>query len=191
MHLALRRPDLFKALVLIDPVFLPPAQTFLLRSFLPPFLLEKFHPLVRSALRRKRRFASSEAMCENYRLKPVFSRLGETALQVYVHAMSDPLPDGSIQLAYPPEWEARIYSTAYRIDLPLWRQLSSLRMPVLFLGPSSPPSLLQNLLPHLRRRLPAAQIQLLPDCSHLLPLEDPERVNQIVMKFLENQSARL
>ena len=72
MLAALRQPDLFRALVLIDPVILPPGwlRTLRLMRWLG---LGRRQPLVQGALRRRRVWPSRQACFQRYRGKPLFA----------------------------------------------------------------------------------------------------------------------
>ncbi len=111
LRLALRQPDRFKALALVDPVFFPPRMALLWDLVYRLGLAGRALPLARRALWRKPVFEDKAAMFANYRSKAVFAGLSDAGLHAYVDALASPLPDGRVGLAYPPQWEARIYIT--------------------------------------------------------------------------------
>ncbi len=49
--------------------------------------------------------------------------MSDTALHAYTGSLACPSANGSVELCYPAEWEARIYVTGVRADLELWRGL--------------------------------------------------------------------
>lgn len=187
LRLALRRPELFSALALIDPVFFPPWTITAWGLFYHLGLAYRLHPLVKSALRRRSAFDSRQAMFDNYRKKAIFSRLSDEGLWAYVDSLACPGPDGRVQLCYTPAWEARIYATGVYRDLPLWRALPRLRLPLLVLRGADSDTFWETTARRLQRLLPAAQVVTLPAATHLLPLEKPGETAAAILQFLDRQ----
>lgn len=176
LRLALRQPERFRALVLIDPVFFPPRMIFFWDLIYRLGLGYRLHPLVKGALKRRGRFDSREAMFANYRQKAVFRRMSDAALQDYVQALGCPRPDGSVELCYPSKWEARIYVTGVRADLELWRALPSLKPPLLIIRGAETDTFSERAGRLVQRRLPSARVHTVPDSTHLVALEKPLEV---------------
>ncbi len=181
---ALRRPDLFRALVLMDPVLFPRWFAYLWRWLIRLGLGERLHPLIASARRRRRVFESRERMFELYRRKMVFSRLSDEALRAYVDALAVPRPEGGVELSYSPEWEAQIYRTGMLRDVETWRALPRLKLPVLLLRAAESDTFLPQAAELFLRRVPQTELQVIPDTSHLLPLEKPQLVAERVVTFI-------
>lgn len=182
---ALRRPELFRALVLIEPVFLRPSLLTLYGLFQRLGLASRVHPLVPGARRRRRSFQSEAAMFDRYRRAAVFSRLDDDALRDYVRAALRPASSGhaSLALAWSPEWEARIYETG---PLNLWGALSRLQPPVLAIRGAETDTFSPAGVRALRQRLPQARVVEVPGAGHLVGLEQPEAVAQLIRDFLED-----
>jgi pimeloyl-ACP methyl ester carboxylesterase len=184
LRLALRQPERFRSLVLIDPVIFLPFMSVTWDLIFRLGLAYRFHPLVKSALKRRTCFEDRSAMFTNYRQKPVFSRMSDESLQAYVDSLACPDSNGQIQLCYPADWEARIYVTSLRADLEIWRQLPGLVPPVLFLRGSDTDTFLAGTAHRIERRLKTARIATLPDTTHLLALEKPGLVCHSIIQFL-------
>jgi pimeloyl-ACP methyl ester carboxylesterase len=181
---SLKRPDLFQALVLIDPVFMPPwfARGWHLIHGLG--LGRRFHPLVSSAQRRRRSFESAETMFASYRRKSVFRHIDDSALKICIEAMTEPQHDGRVTLIYTSEWEVQIYMTGILHDLAIWKRLATLKMPVLILGAEHSNTFWPQTARRIQRYLNQAEIRIIPDSTHLLPLEKPGEVAQQIIGFL-------
>ena len=67
LRLALRRPERFRSLVLIDPVIFPPVMSIAWDLIFRLGLAYRFHPLAKGALRRRTCFENQTAMFINYR----------------------------------------------------------------------------------------------------------------------------
>jgi pimeloyl-ACP methyl ester carboxylesterase len=186
LRLALRQPDRFKALVLLDPVIFPLRTVLLWKLIFRLGLAYRLHPLVKGAMKRRNTFPSRQAMFDNYRRKPVFSRLSDASLNAYVDALACQQPDGSMLLCYPPEWEARIYVTSMRADVQLWRDLHTLRPPVLLIRGAETDTLWESTARRFQSLLPHAQVVTLPNTTHLLPLEAPDVIANQILEFFEH-----
>lgn len=186
LRLALRQPQRFSALILIDPVLLSPQKIFLWRVIAGLGLGDRFHPLVAGALRRRMSFPDKASMFANYRAKPVFQRLSDAALIDYVNAIACNSDQESITLCYPAAWEARIYVTSLLDDMEIWRDLSGLTVPTLFIYGSESDTFTHPTAAKVKRRLPPAQMISVPETGHLLPLEQPIEVYRVIMKYLSD-----
>ena len=173
LRLALRQPQRFSSLVLIDPVFFPPRAIIFWDLLYRLGLGYRVHPLVKGALKRREDFESREAMYANYRKKSIFQRLNDQALADYTNAMGCSSPDGSVRLCYPARWEARIYVTALRADMEIWRNLPQLKIPLLIVRGAETDTFLESTGRLVQRRLPAARVHTVPDSTHLVALEKP------------------
>ena len=184
LRLALHSPQVFSALILIDPVLFTPKIICSMRMVHALGLSYRLHPLVKGALRRRRVYESTAAMFENYRKKEIFRRLDDSALRDYVTALAKPRTDGQVELDYPAEWEARIYATGVLADMDIWQALGGLEPPLLVIRGENSDTFRQDSLWYLRKKLPSAQIQTVPDSTHLVPLERPVLVSQLIQDFL-------
>ncbi len=182
---ALKRPDLFQKLVLIDPVFMPPwfARTWQVIQGLG--LGERFHPLISGARHRRRSFNNREEIFSSYRKKSVFQYIEDSALKIYIGAMTESQSDGRITLRYSPEWEIQIYMTGILHDIAIWKSLATLAMPILILGAQHSNTFWPQTARRMRRCLKQADIRIIPDSTHLLPLEKPDIVAQQIKGFLQ------
>jgi len=173
LRLALRQPERFQALVLIDPVLFPKRYTYLWELIYRLGLGYRLHPLAGSALRRRGTFDSQAAMLAIYRRKAVFRYMSDAALQDYVEALGCPLPGGRVELCYSSSWEARIYITGLRADLELWRDLPQLKPPLLIIRGAASDTFWEVTGRLVLRQLPSAQVITIPEASHLVALERP------------------
>jgi len=188
LRAALRQPERFRALILIDPVLFPPPMIAAMRLIRAFGLSYRLHPLVRGALRRRRVFASREVLRRGYRRKSVFRYMDNASLEAYVEGLTRPLPDGKYELVYSPEWEARIYITGVWRDMDLWRDLPRLKLPLLILRGAETDTFWASTARRVQRKLPSAQIVTLEKATHLVPLEQPGKVVEYIQSFLGSLS---
>lgn len=183
MWASIRRPDLFRAVVLIDPVILPPALLFILR-WMRRFSLNRHYPLVQRALRRRQSWPSRQACFEHYRNKPFFARWSDESLWAYVEAGTREESDGSATLVYPPVWEAHIFATT---PLDIWRDVPRLRPPLLVIRGAETDTFRAASQRRMARLVPQARFAVIADAAHLVPLERPQETGAAIREFLARE----
>jgi pimeloyl-ACP methyl ester carboxylesterase len=185
LRAALRDPSRFRALVLLDPVLLSPpilAGWNIVRAI---GLGEKSHPLISAAKKRRREFDDLETIFRSYRAKPIFRHMSDESLRAYIEGIVKPKADGGCELAYTPEWEARIYLTGLR-DFDLWRGLPKLDLPTLTLRGAETDTFLEKTARLVKRKNPKIQIETMKNATHILPLEYPQEVAEKISDFVRN-----
>jgi pimeloyl-ACP methyl ester carboxylesterase len=182
---AIIRLDLFRAVVLIDPVILPPSYILILR-LLRGLGLKQRQPLVQSALHRRRTWPSREACFEGYRSRPRFARWSDVALWDYVESGTRTSDDGQAELIYPADWEAHIFATA---PTDVWRDVPHLDTPALILRGECSDTFLPAARARLARQLPRARFITISGAGHLLPMERPVEIGAVIHDWLQADSS--
>jgi pimeloyl-ACP methyl ester carboxylesterase len=178
---SIHRPHLFRAIVLVDPVILPVSQLRMLR--LLNFVgLGRRHALVQRTLRRRQEWPSRQACFDHLRGKPLFDLWSDTALLDYVHYGTRARDDGSVELTYPPAWEAQIFATP---PTGIWRDLRQVQVPCLFIRGELSSTFRAESLRRIGRLLPHASLVTLPGGGHLLPMEIPQAVGAAIRRFFD------
>jgi pimeloyl-ACP methyl ester carboxylesterase len=184
LRAALRDPEKFRALILLDPVF-----------FVPPFLVgwnfiraiglgEKTHPLIPAARKRRREFDNLDVLFRSYRSKPIFRYLNDDSLKAYIAGITKPKADGGYELAYTPEWETHIYLTGLR-DFDLWRGLPNLDVPTLIIRGAETDTFLPNAERLVKKKNPHIRVHTMQNATHILPLEYPREVAELINDFVQ------
>lgn len=184
LRAALREPEQFSALVLIDPVLFPPRfiATYNLMKALG--LAQRIHPLIASALKRRRTFNNLEALYRGYRRRHIFRYLSDENLRIYINGISKPSAGGGYELAFSPEWEARIYYTGVWRDMDLWWNLPKLNIPTLVIRGAETDTFLAPAASRMEKISPATTIVSLEKSTHLVPLEKPDETFATITAFL-------
>ncbi|MGD8598854.1 MAG: alpha/beta hydrolase [Anaerolineae bacterium] len=178
---ASQRPDLFEAAILIEPVILPPLWLWFLR-LLRLFGLEKRLPLVQRAKSRRRTWPSRQACYEHYRRTPFFAQWPDEALHDYVTSGTRRSDSDTIELVYPPAWEAHIFAST---PTGIWRDVPHLRVPTLVIRGESSEIFRPEALARMKRTLPQAQFVTLAGAGHLLPMEKAGETGAVIKRYLE------
>ncbi|NJN17333.1 MAG: alpha/beta hydrolase [Oscillochloris sp.] len=181
LYAALRRPNLFKGLVLIDPVIMP-------RRLLPLIWLAKRsgqiyrHPLVQGATRRRDRFAGREEARQRFTGRGVFAALHPDALDAYVQYGLTSDGDG-VKLAWPKAWEAAIFADQ---PLDVWDGLKKLHLPLLLIRGTHSDLIIDDTWRTLRKRLPYAEMVEIAG-GHMVPLEAPLAVADAIRTWVRER----
>ena len=120
---AIREPQLFRALVLFEPIIFPDTAR---NSGNGP------SPLVEGARRRRATFPSLDAAYDNYASKPPLNIFQTDSLRAYVDYGFNVQPDGSATLKCAPEHEARTFETGGIHET--WEDLGKLQVPSWFVS---------------------------------------------------------
>lgn len=126
---AIKRPDLFDRLILIEPASLPNSFLDLYYRRLPKFLLHKVLPMIKRTQERRRTWPNRNAFVDKYRTHPTFKRFTKQALEAYAEYGLYQKSDDKFELVFDPDWEAYIFSNVEFI----WKNLKKSTVPCLFL----------------------------------------------------------
>ncbi len=124
-------------------------------------------------------------MYKNYRKKPIFSGIDDENLAAYVSSIAEPMLDGSIKLSYPPAWEAQIYLTGMNDGMDIWKRFSQLQLPILIIRGDKSDTFSERTAEIMKKRLPALKIRTIPNATHLVPLEKPCEVANLMIEFYQ------
>ncbi len=184
LRAAMREPERFSHLILLDPVLFPPFFIRLMRIARALNLVDKVHPLIPAAQHRRRVFKNREILLRGYRKKKVFQYFNDKALGAYVDGITCLQDDGSYKLCYSAEWEVQIYRTGVWRDMELWRHLSKLKIPLLIIRGAETDTFFESAGKLVLKKLPLAKVVSISKSTHLVPLEQPKAVRDEIMKFL-------
>jgi len=177
LYAAVQRPELFRKLIFIDPVFLPP-EVLAYAAANPE--ARGFKPMVERALKRRNQWADRQAAFDRFRRKGVFKRFSDAALWDYVNAATVDDPAGGVALRFPREWEARYYALP---PLWVWAYVPRLTQPTLAIRAAETDTLFPAAWEEWQGLQPAAEFVEVPDVSHMLILEQPHTVADIILRF--------
>ncbi len=182
LKLAAENPGLFRALVLLDPIVMPPVAWQLWRTW---GALGQ-NPMVNGARRRRDRWASREVVIERLRGRGIYQGWTEEALSSFVDYATREEGREERVLCCPKELEAQIYQrTIYA-----WDYFAKIEVPVLFLYGSSSLSFFPRAAKLARNLNPHVTVQTLPG-GHCFMQEDPGAAAEAVRRFLSPAESNL
>ncbi len=185
---AIQQPELFSAIILLDPVLFPRTFVWWLAAT-PRWVPKPESPLVRKALRRKRHWQSKQEAFDRFRSYRIFEKWSDKTLWNYIEGITTHSTDEGIALRYAPEWEARIYETAPRSVKGWWRWLSDIKTPTLVLQGENTDTFVDASAQLWTKMRPDLAVVTIPDTGHLFPMEASELTAQHILSFIDNLGA--
>ena len=182
MFAAIKRPDLFEKIILIEPVFLPvPLLLFIYYFPFPRKYKIKLNPLVDITLNRKDVWENKEEVYASYRKKKVFKQIPDEILKDYIRFGITTRSDGKVTLLYTKEWEAHFYSLAPRV----WNKLKQIETPILGIRGAQTDTILPSAWKRWKRLKPNHTFAEIKNAGHLVPLEKANETATVIFDFLK------
>ena len=182
--LAIQRPELIRALVLIDPTILP--FSWMWWWYLAKKTgTAKRVPIVATAARRKRIWPDRRTMLDAYRSKAVFRSWQDGFLEAYVASGTQETPDGNIQLCCAPAWESRCFAVCPH---DVWRHIPRLKHPPLVIYGAASDTFLAPAARRFKSKVPSAKMVPLEGTGHFVPMDRPDDTAEIIIQFLKDQA---
>lgn len=185
MLAAIKAPNRFRALIMLDPTILPPETLNWLKRAQENQALDQT-PLVRGALRRRRLFKSREEAFTRFRKRPHFADWSDVSLRLYVdHGLRKSSAGIGYELAWPVEWEVYYYSTVYQ---GVWEELPKLEglLPVLIIRGSTSDTFDQSGQASVQRLAPSASLSVVDGHGHLFPQSAPDETGALIRSWLRS-----
>lgn len=179
---AVKRPDLVRALVLIDPTILP------FSWMVPWFLakktgLAKFVPIAFRAARRRHTWPDRETLLKGYRRKLPFRVWKDGFLEAYVAEGTKETDKGFIKLCCDPLWESRVFAACSH---DVWRYIPRLQQPTLVLYGADSDTFLAPAVNRFKAKVPFATFRRFEETSHFVPMERPDETADAILTFLKD-----
>jgi len=185
---AVRRPERFSGVVMLDPTMLLPVQID--RVIGPDASGVMQHLFAVRARDRRSEFETELEAFEYWRPRSLFRDWSDEALWRYVRSALRPAADGTgYTLVWPSDWEAHYYEGHYEES---WQELDRLdpTLPVLVIRGGNTDVFLPEAVERFRNARPSATIIDLPGTGHLFPLTAPEPTARIIRDWASARSFR-
>ena len=183
LELSALRPDLVRGLILLDPVIFPLA---LLRFWgaMKTVGMGRRIPIARRAERRKPLWKDRDEIFVNYRKRKIFSPWPDEFLRDYIEGGTRVAPDGQMELSCTPEWEAQSFAT---LSHKTWRRTRLLQCPVTLMHGGCSDTFLPAAARRFPRRVRHARVVKLDAAGHFLPMEEPGRVREEIVRMIQGE----
>jgi len=176
-----KRPDLFKKLILIEPVIFPKLMTSI-NHLMPMVLRKKYVPVAKVALNRRDHWDTEQDIFDSYRKKRLFSLLSDETIWDWINAGVIKDANGGVKLRFTKEWEAHIYATVTNV----LDSLDRLKMPFYIMRGEKTNVISDNTWRKLHKKHPEDQLIEYQNTTHLLPLEKPALLANDILEIINN-----
>ena len=166
---AVKHPELFRSIVLIEPVIMSRRYFYFLKLFRG--LAKRKVPLIRKTLDRMESWATREEVYKHFRPKMVFKKVSDAVLWDYVNYGTAAREDGTVRLVYSKEWEAHCYLVAQSI----WSLLPKVKVPLLAIRGRDSNTLSEKSWIKWKAMSPQHDYREIDNAGHLVPMEQPEQ----------------
>jgi len=186
---AVKYPDLFSKIVLIDPVIFSP-KLLILITLARLSGLAKFFPIARAARRRKKNFSSREEVYQRYSSgRGMFKTWPEEFIESYLDCAILIKDKKTALLKCDPELEAQIFES---VPASIWRYAGRVKCPVLAIRGEKSDTFRKDAAERLYRFVPRYDLITIPDAGHFVPMEKPAEVAKAIKAFLgKNDTSKL
>ncbi len=175
---SVKNPELFRQLILIDPVILPWYGT-LLFQLLPYSVKKKILPMVAIAAKRRSLWKDRKEAKEFLLTKKVFQRFDPDVLEDFVQfgLIND---QNGVTLAYPGIWESHVYATAPY----LWNIIHKVPCPITIVKAEYSDVIDERRWKLLQKKIPHGQFVEMKNVGHLVPFEQPAGCAEVILEVL-------
>ena len=182
LRLAYNRPELVKALVLVDPTILPKYATGYIYLLKKTGLIRHI-PIAARAAKRRDLWPDLATIRSVYQKKRMFRTWDPECLEGYLLDGTRDNGNGKIQLSCTPAWESRCFSV-YPHDL--WRFIPRIQQPVLVVYGGRSDTFQKKSARQLQKALPRARFICFEENGHFVPMEKPGAVAQAILDFVKS-----
>jgi len=168
---ALKRPDLFTKLVLIDAASTPSKFISMMTANSPQWLAFKLFKFIKRTHHRRKIWPSRQAFVANYQHHPTYRLFTEQAFADYAQHGLLERDDGQFELAFNPHWESFNFRKVHF----LWDALNKTTHPTLLLRAEHSYMYSQTRFEELNRNLPDnINAHTITGAHHLVSHEMPD-----------------
>jgi pimeloyl-ACP methyl ester carboxylesterase len=180
MIAAVKRPDLFSKLVLIDPAILPYRYVAAMALLRIIGKKEAFF-LAKRARGRKNIWDDRNEAYDYFQKKSLFHAFDDKFLRSYVTYGLKESVSGGIELVCPPEAEARIFEN-YPLDIWSWPQ--KLSLPVCLIRGENSDVFHKASAKRFQKKHPGTTVYEIKEAGHLVPMEQPDQIITLIKKIV-------
>ncbi len=179
---AVRHPELFSCVVLMDPVILP-RRFLVLLGLLRLTGLSGRIPLARGARRRRFLFkGKQEALARFTAGHGIFKSWSSEFVNAYIECGLLEVDEETAVLKCDPELEAQIFES---IPLDIWHYARKTACPVLAIRGRHSNTFLPDAAARLSRIMPDCELQVVDKAGHFVPMEQAGICTQLTLDFIQ------
>ena len=177
-------PELFRGLVMLDPVILPLEILQMIQQAAAAKALHLM-PHIQGALRRRRHFDSRESAFARFRSRARFADWSDEAIWLYVtHGLRQRQDAPGLELAWSVDWEVWYFAT---VEPSMWRLLPEIdgKLPLLIVRGEDSDTFSADMHAKVSQIAPSARMVSLAGQGHLFPQAAPKESAQVILRWLD------
>ncbi|HQP50173.1 MAG TPA: alpha/beta hydrolase [Spirochaetota bacterium] len=163
-------------MVLIEPIFLP-------QEIYRMDISVEQHPLASKSIKRRNSWDTRDDARTYLKSKKLFMKWDDEMLDLYINYGMVPGETGGLQLACHPRREAALFMGGSHYDP--WPVLEKISCPVLVVEGESSENRAFIDLKKAAAMIPRGSYTLVPDAGHLIPMEQPATVVNLIREFFK------
>jgi len=164
-----------RGMVLVEPIYLP-------EEFYKTKISLQDHPLASKSIKRVNSWQNEDEAMSYLKSRPLFSDWNKEILHLYMKYGMEKLPTGSMRLTCAPESEAAMFMGGWSRDP--WPLLEKIECPVLVIEGEKSSNIGLVDIQKAVSRFPRGQYESIAGAGHLIPMEKPAEIAQIVKEFV-------
>jgi len=182
--IAVKYPELFSHIVLIDPVIFTRPMLFLL-SMANKSGIMKLNPLAQGARRRRTTFDSREQALNRFSAgRGMFRTWGPEFIQAFCAHGLTWQDNGPGALKCCPETEAQIYES---VLLDIWNYPKKVTCPTLIIRGEKSDTFMASAARILNKQIKDSSLVTIPGTTHFIPMEKPLEIKDCILNFIKKQ----
>lgn len=181
LKLAAENPGLFRAVVLLDPIAMPPMTWRIWRSL----ALIGQNPIAKATRKRRDRWATREEVVERLRDRGIYKNWADEALNCFADYATRDDANGERVLCCPKELEAQIFNRT----LFTWDYFPKVSVPILYLHGAASYDFFPASTRLAQKLNPQVTVQTLPG-GHCFMQENPAAALAVVREFLKSAASK-
>lgn len=181
---AIKYPELFSHIVLMDPVIFTKPMLFFL-SMAKKSGIMKLNPLAQGARRRRTAFDSREQALKRFSAgRGMFKTWEQGFIREFCNHGLYWKADGSGTLKCDPETEAQIYES---VLLDIWDYPEKVTCPTLIIRGGKSDTFTAAAARTLNKQIKGSSLVTIPETTHFIPMEKPMEIKNIILDFLKKK----
>lgn len=180
LYMSVQRPHLFKQLILMDPIILPPWAMFFIKSVRRTGLW-KLSPLVRDSADRRNHWVDIDTVKADLGQKGLYQNWHEASLAAFATYATKEASQGGRELKCDPLWEAQIFGSYPK---GLWPTIKRVSVPTTIIKPQNSFPLVPMAIKHAAKINSHIQIHHFGK-EHCFPMEQVTATAQLIETLAE------
>ena len=175
---AIKKPELFKKLVIIEPPCVDPIF-FTILNITPYFIAKKIVPPSKAALKRRHKWPSKADAFLHFRSKSIYNLIDDETLNAFIESGLQEDENGEFRLTFSKFWESKIYCT---IQNP-YKLFPKLTIPSLCIRAAESDVILERNWAKWQSVHQNAKFINVKGGGHLIPMEQPDEIAKYIIDY--------